>query len=67
MRRRAFITLFGGVAASWPLVARAQQRDRKRLVGVLMGFAESDQAATPRMRLKVLSPHYRAIRVAALS
>ena len=53
MRRREIIALLGGAAAAWPLGAHAQQADRMRRIGVLMGVAADDPEGQARVTMFV--------------
>jgi ABC-type uncharacterized transport system substrate-binding protein len=49
MRRRAFITLVGGAAATWPLAARGQHPEQMRRIGVLMNRAADNPQGQARL------------------
>ena len=50
MKRREFITLLGGAVMSCPMVARAQQPDRMRRIGVLMNLTSDDPLGQVRQK-----------------
>jgi len=48
MRRREFIKVIAGSATAWPLVARAQQGERMRRIGVISGGRSDDPSLLAR-------------------
>jgi len=49
MKRREFVLTLGSAAVAFPFVARAQQRERVRLIGVLMPLAADDPEGQSRI------------------
>jgi putative ABC transport system substrate-binding protein len=53
MQRRSFITLFAGAAVTRPFATRAQQAERMRRIGVLVGVAADDPEGQARLTIFV--------------
>jgi putative ABC transport system substrate-binding protein len=53
MQRRTFITLFAGAAVARPFATRAQQAERMRRIGVLVGVAADDPEGQARLTIFV--------------
>src|SRR5262249_17225601 len=49
IRRRTFLATLLGGAAAWPLVARAQQGERMRRIGMLMAMTADNPESAPRL------------------
>ena len=49
MRRRDFLSVLGGAAAAWPVVARGQQGETVRRIGIILPAASDNEEFQTRL------------------